>query len=131
MEEGCASYSFFSGGMGWASYYLLWRLMERRTFRSCRRLYNPAEKPLAFHQNQIFRFDPIAFFEEFKIGVMLRQAREQAGVTQEKLALITKTKKSAISRLENHAEDVRLSTVVRVARALGKTLRMELVGAKS
>ena len=66
---------------------------------------------------------------EFKIGVMLREAREQAGVTQEKLARITKTRKSAISRLENHAEDVRLSTVSRVARALGKAVRIELVEA--
>jgi hypothetical protein len=36
---------------------------------------------------------------------------------------------SAISRLENHAEDVRLSTVSRVARALGKAVRIELVDA--
>jgi HTH-type transcriptional regulator/antitoxin HipB len=69
-------------------------------------------------------------YGEFKIGVLLRQAREHAGVTQEALAKITRTKKSAISRLENHAEDVRLSTVSRVARALGKTLRIELVEAK-
>jgi HTH-type transcriptional regulator / antitoxin HipB len=68
-------------------------------------------------------------YEQFKIGVMLRQAREAAGVTQEGLARITKTKKSAISRLENHAEDVRLSTVARVARALGKVVRIELVEA--
>jgi len=39
------------------------------------------------------------------------------------------TKKSAISRLENHAKDVRLSTVARVARALGKAVRIELVEA--
>ena len=68
-------------------------------------------------------------YGDFKIGVMLRQAREEAGVTQEKLARITKMKKSAISRLENHAEDVRLSTVSRVARALGKAVRIELVEA--
>ena len=68
-------------------------------------------------------------YEQFKIGVMLRQAREEAGVTQECLARMTKTKKSAISRLENHAEDVRLSTVARVARALGKAVRVELVKA--
>jgi len=69
-------------------------------------------------------------YEEFKIGVILRQAREKAGVTQEDLARRTKTKKSAISRLENHAEDVRLSTLKRVARALGKSLRIELVEAR-
>jgi len=35
-------------------------------------------------------------YQEFKIGVLLRQAREQAGVTQEVLARRTRTKKSAI-----------------------------------
>lgn len=68
-------------------------------------------------------------YQEFKIGALLRQAREQAGVTQEALARRTNTKKSAISRLENHAEDVRLSTIKRVAQALGKSLRIELVEA--
>src|SRR5207253_1332213 len=48
-------------------------------------------------------------------------------VTQENLAQKTDMKKSAISRLENHAQDVRLSTVSRVARALGKSLKIELV----
>ncbi len=79
--------------------------------------------------DKAFGKDFDAGYEEFKIGLMLREAREQAGVTQEKLARITKTKKSAISRLENHAEDVRLSTVSRVARALGKVVRIELVEA--
>lgn len=77
--------------------------------------------------DKAFAKDFDAGYAEFKIGVMLREAREQAGVSQEKLARITKTKKSAISRLENHAEDVRLSTVSRVARALGKAVRIELV----
>jgi HTH-type transcriptional regulator/antitoxin HipB len=76
-----------------------------------------------------FAADFATGYEEFKIGVMLRQAREAAGVTQEALARMTRTKKSAISRLENHAEDVRLSTVARVARALGKSARIELVEA--
>jgi HTH-type transcriptional regulator / antitoxin HipB len=79
--------------------------------------------------DKAFARDFDAGYAEFKIGVMLREAREAAGVTQETLARITKTKKSAISRLENHAEDVRLSTVSRVARALGKTVRIELVEA--
>ena len=67
--------------------------------------------------------------QEFKVGVLLRQAREEAGITQEDLAQRPKTKKSAISRLENHAEDVRLSTLDRVARALGRNLKIELVTA--
>lgn len=80
--------------------------------------------------DQVFAHDFDSGCAEFKIGVLLRQVREEAGVSQETLAKITRTKKSAISRLENHAEDVRLSTVARVARALGKTLRIELVEPK-
>lgn len=68
-------------------------------------------------------------YQEFKVGVLLRQAREQAGITQEDLARRTRTRKSAISRLENHAEDVRLSTIERVAHALGKNLVIQLVEA--
>ena len=81
------------------------------------------------HADRAFAKDFDAGYEEFKVGVMLRQAREEAGVTQEMLARITKTKKPAISRLENHAEDVRLSTVGCVARALGKRVRIRLVEA--
>ena len=66
-------------------------------------------------------------YQEFKVGVLLRRAREAAGITQEDLARLTRTAKSAISRLEDHAEDSRLSTLDRVARALGKNLKIELV----
>ena len=37
-----------------------------------------------------------------------------------------KTGKSAISRIENHAEDIRLSTLVNYAQALGKSLKLEV-----
>ncbi|MBT4090064.1 MAG: helix-turn-helix domain-containing protein, partial [Deltaproteobacteria bacterium] len=50
-------------------------------------------------------------YEEFKIGVMLKMAREEAGLTQEQLAEKLNTKKSAISRIENHANDIKLSTL--------------------
>jgi len=36
-------------------------------------------------------------YEQFKVGVMLRQARESAGLTQEELARRLKTKKTTIS----------------------------------
>ncbi len=65
-------------------------------------------------------------YSDFKLGVMLRQARESAGFTQEELAVKLKTKKSAISRIENHAEDIRLSTLEKVATALGKTLKLSM-----
>ncbi len=65
-------------------------------------------------------------YEQFKVGVMLRQARKSAGLTQEDLARRLKTKKTAISRIENHAEDIKLSTLERVAVALGKRLQISI-----
>ena len=65
-------------------------------------------------------------YEQFKIGVMLKQAREEAGITQEELARSLHTKKTAISRIENHAEDIKLSTLEKFANALGKNLKLEI-----
>ena len=65
-------------------------------------------------------------YEQFKIGVMLKQARLEAGLTQEELAKRLNTKKTAISRIENHAEDIKLSTLESFARALGKQLKLEV-----
>ena len=65
-------------------------------------------------------------YEQFKIGALLKQAREESGLTQEELALRLNTKKSAISRIENHAEDIKLSTLEKFANALGKRLRLEV-----
>jgi ribosome-binding protein aMBF1 (putative translation factor) len=65
-------------------------------------------------------------YEQFKIGVMLKQARKEAGLTQEQLAKKLHTKKSAISRIENHAEDIKLSTLESFASALGKKLYLKV-----
>lgn len=65
-------------------------------------------------------------YEQFKIGIMLRHARESAGLTQEELASKLKTRKTAISRIENHAEDIKLSTLERFAEALGKKLHVSI-----
>ena len=65
-------------------------------------------------------------YEQFKIGVMLRTAREEAGLSQDELAGRLRTKKSAISRIENHAEDIRLSTLEKFAEAIGKRLSLKI-----
>lgn len=65
-------------------------------------------------------------YETFKIGILLRKAREEAGMTQEEIAKILNTKKSAISRIENHAEDIRLSTLHKYIEALGKRLQLSI-----
>ena len=65
-------------------------------------------------------------YEQFKIGVMLRAAREEAGLSQDELAGRLRTKKSAVSRIENHAEDIRLSTLEKFAEAIGKRLSLKI-----
>jgi ribosome-binding protein aMBF1 (putative translation factor) len=65
-------------------------------------------------------------YTDFKVGALLRQAREKAGLTQEEVAERLATKKSAISRIENSAGSIRFSTLERYARALGWQLALEL-----
>jgi DNA-binding XRE family transcriptional regulator len=63
-------------------------------------------------------------YETFKIGILLKKAREEAGLTQDEIAKKLNTKKSAISRIENHSEDIRLSTLKNYVEALGKKLQL-------
>lgn len=65
-------------------------------------------------------------YEQFKIGILLKQARLEAGLTQAQVTTKLRTGKSAISRIENHAEDIRLSTLANYAQALGKSLKLEV-----
>ena len=66
-------------------------------------------------------------YQKFKIGVVLREARRAAGLTQEELARRIKTKKTAVSRLENHSRDIRLSTLEKIASALGKRIQIKIL----
>jgi DNA-binding XRE family transcriptional regulator len=66
-------------------------------------------------------------YQEFKIGEMLKMARKETGLTQEEVATAMQTKKSAISRIENHAQDIRLSTLQAFAHIMGKELKIQLV----
>jgi HTH-type transcriptional regulator / antitoxin HipB len=50
----------------------------------------------------------------FAIGEILREARKDAHLTQEQLALKTGTRKSFISRIENGHSDIQLSTLYRL-----------------
>ncbi len=65
-------------------------------------------------------------YEAFEFSVMLKEARQKAGITQEAIARKLRTKKSAISRIENHAADIRLSTLEKYANALGMRLKVRL-----
>ncbi len=68
-----------------------------------------------------------AGYTDIKIGALLQQARETVGLTREQVALRLGTKKSAISRIENHAENVTLSTLKAYAQAVGGTLQVQLL----
>lgn len=66
-------------------------------------------------------------FEAFKIGVLIQEARKQRNLTQEELALKAGTTKNYISRIENDASDIRLSTLMRIIReGLGGHLKLTL-----
>jgi HTH-type transcriptional regulator/antitoxin HipB len=66
-------------------------------------------------------------FEAFKIGVLIQEARKQKNLTQEELALKAGTTKNYISRIENNASDIRLSTLMRIIRdGLGGHLKLSL-----
>lgn len=66
-------------------------------------------------------------FETFKLGVLLKQARIDAGMTQEQIANELNTTKSVISRMENHATDIRLSTLEKFAKVVGRHIHVALV----
>ena len=66
-------------------------------------------------------------FETFKLGIMLKQARIDAGLTQEQIAKRLKTTKSVISRMENQATDIRLSTLEKFANAVGRKIHVALM----
>ncbi len=66
-------------------------------------------------------------YEAFKLGVMIKQARKDAKMTQKDLADKTGTKRSYISRIENDASDIRLSTLMRIVElGLGGKLEIRL-----
>lgn len=53
-------------------------------------------------------------YDTFKLGVLIQQAREQKGLTQEQLAQLAGTNKSYISKLERNLKDIRFSTLQRI-----------------
>jgi HTH-type transcriptional regulator / antitoxin HipB len=66
-------------------------------------------------------------FEAFKLGVMIQELRMENGLTQEQLAEKCGTTKTYISRIENNASDIRLSTLMRIIReGFGKQLRLSV-----
>jgi len=67
-------------------------------------------------------------FEAFKLGVMIQELRREQELTQQELAEKWGTTKNYMSRIENNASDIRLSTLMRIVReGLGGHLRLSVI----
>jgi HTH-type transcriptional regulator / antitoxin HipB len=63
----------------------------------------------------------------FRLGVMLKEARKDANITQDELAKKTGTKKSYISRIERGKSDIQISTYNKLIEiGLGKNLNISI-----
>lgn len=68
-----------------------------------------------------------AGYENFKIGVMIHQARLEKGLTQEELADKVGTTKSYISKIENNIKEARISTLQKIVElGLGGHLQLSI-----
>lgn len=66
-------------------------------------------------------------YEEFKLGILLQQARLEKGLTQEELAKKCGTNKGYISRVENNSKDIRISTLRKIVEVgLGGHLNLSI-----
>jgi DNA-binding XRE family transcriptional regulator len=54
------------------------------------------------------------YAQMFIVSEMLKEARKEANMTQEQLAIKAGTKKSYISRIENAKGNIQLSTLIRI-----------------
>ena len=63
----------------------------------------------------------------FRLGVMLKEARNASMITQDELAQRTGTKKSYISRIERGKSDIQISTYYKLIEiGLGKHLNISI-----
>jgi ribosome-binding protein aMBF1 (putative translation factor) len=66
-------------------------------------------------------------FEDFKMGILIQEARKKKGMTQQELADKCGTNKAYISRVENDIKDVRLSTLRKIVESgLGGELELAI-----
>ena len=66
-------------------------------------------------------------YQEFKLGVLIYEARLEKGLTQEELAEKCGTNKAYISRVENNIKDIRISTLQKIIEVgLGGQLKLSI-----
>lgn len=65
--------------------------------------------------------------ESFKIGLLLRKAREEKNLTQEQLAEIVDKKRTYISRIENNGSNLTLKTLYDIVeKGLGGKVKISI-----
>lgn len=66
-------------------------------------------------------------FESFKIGLLLRKAREEKNLTQEQLAELVDKKRTYISRVENDGSNMTLKTLFDIVeKGLGGKVKISI-----
>jgi len=66
-------------------------------------------------------------FESFKIGLLLRQAREEKQITQSQLAEKISKKRTYISRVENNGSNLTLKTLFDIVeKGLGGKVKIQI-----
>jgi DNA-binding XRE family transcriptional regulator len=66
-------------------------------------------------------------FETFKIGLLLKKAREEKHLTQEQLAQLVDKKRTYISRVENDGSNMTLKTLFDIVEnGLGGKVRIQI-----
>ena len=67
-------------------------------------------------------------YEDFRLGLLIQEARLEKGMTQEQLAEKCGTNKGYISKVENSVKDVRISTLQKIVEVgLGGHLRLSIM----
>lgn len=66
-------------------------------------------------------------FESFKIGLLLKKAREEKNLTQKELAEIIDKKREYISRVENNGGNITLKTLYEIVeKGLGGKVKISI-----
>jgi DNA-binding XRE family transcriptional regulator len=66
-------------------------------------------------------------FESFKIGLMLKKAREEKKLTQEQLADLVDKNRAYISRIENNGSNMTLKTLYEIVeKGLGGKVKISI-----
>jgi len=83
-----------------------------------------------------YDLDPIVLYEmseidetrKTEVGLMIKQARKELGLTQKELAQRSGTSKHYISRIENNKSGIELSTLIKIIEGgLGKRLQIRIL----